>query len=47
LKRDAGESKLSRVPEERFPWFLGVSVLLFAVEALLVERRRGKKGGDR
>jgi len=42
LKRDEQLSKLVKVREERFPWFLGAAILALSVEALLAERGRRK-----
>ena len=42
LKRDEQLSKLVKVREERFPWFLGAAILALSAEALLAERRRRK-----
>lgn len=47
LKRDESASKMVKVYEERFPWFLGAAVLFLSAEALLGERRRKSKGGTR
>jgi Ca-activated chloride channel family protein len=47
LRRDERESRLVKAYEERFPWFLGATVLLLTLESLLGDRRRGKEGGDR
>jgi Ca-activated chloride channel family protein len=47
LKREEREARLVKVYEERFPWFLGGALLLFALESLLGERRWFKEGGLR
>lgn len=45
LKRDESASKLVKVYEDRFPWFLGAAVLVLSAEALIGERRRKRQGG--
>ena len=47
LSRDEQESKLVKVSEERFPWFLGAAVLLLSLESLAGERRRKKERDSR
>jgi len=48
LRRAENESRLSRVWEERFVWFLGAGWLLLAAEGLMEGwgRRGGANGGD-
>lgn len=41
LKRDERESQLLKVYEERFPWFIGLSLLLLAIEAAWPQRKGG------
>ncbi len=45
LKRDEQESRMSKVFEDRFGWFLGAALLLLAIEAVLSERSRNGQGG--
>ncbi len=38
LRRDEKESQMIKSFEERFPWFLGLALALFGIEALLKEK---------
>ena len=40
LKRDEQAGRLSKIFEERYPWFVGAALLLLAAEALVSLRRR-------
>ena len=40
LKRDEQESRMAKTQEERFGWFLGAALVLFAIEACMDSRRR-------
>lgn len=45
LAREEGETRLAKTWEERAGWFLGVALLLLAIEALLPERRAVRREG--
>jgi Ca-activated chloride channel family protein len=43
LKRAELEGRISKIFEERFPWFIGAALLLLLVEALIAPRRRRRE----